>query len=197
MIGIDISHNNGTVDWKKVKTDPQDIQFVFLKATQGVDYNDPKFLENAKGCIDNNIKWGAYHFATWNNHDVVADAKLEAAHFLSRVLLAGKPTMPLVLDAESDTKPNLSPEEILTFITTFIDEIEKAGYEIMFYSYPGWINSWLPKNHGLGKYKLWEADYNGALNPVNGWNKAYMHQYSATGKVNGIATNVDLNKILI
>lgn len=196
MIGIDVSHNNGSIDWNKVKNDPQGIQFTYVKATQGVDFVDPKFAANVTGAKAAGIKWGAYHFATWNNHNVIQDARLEAANFISKIKTVGVPDMPLVLDAESNEKPALSPEELLTFINTFMSEVTKAGYEIMFYSYPGWINSYLPKNHGLGKYKLWLADYNGPLNPVNGWTTPYMHQYSEKGKVAGIATNVDMNKIL-
>lgn len=196
MIGIDISHHNGNIDWRKVKSDPQNINFVYIKATQGVDYTDPMLVANVTGAKAVGLKWGIYHFATWNSHDTVVDAKLEAANFLTRVKQLGMPDLPLVLDAESNEKPALSPEELLSFITTFIAEVQKAGYEIMFYSYPGWINSYLPKNHGLGKYKLWLADYNGPINSVNGWVKPYMHQYTEKGKVKGISTNVDMNKIL-
>lgn len=196
MLGIDISHHNGVIDWKKVKADPQGIQFCYIKATQGMDFTDPKFVANVQSCKAAGIKWGAYHYATWNNHNVTADAKFEAAHFLSKVKMLGEPDMPLVLDAESNEKPSLSPQELLTFITIFMGELEKAGYKPVFYSYPGWINSYLPKNHGLGKYPLWLADYDGAINKVNGWTSPWMHQYSEKGKVNGISTNVDMNKMI-
>lgn len=196
MIGIDVSHHDGNIDWNKVKNDPQGIKFAYIKATQGIDYVDPKFIANVAGAKAAGIKWGVYHFATWNNHNVIQDAKFEAAHFLATVATVGKPDMPLVLDAESDTKPPLSPEELLTFISTFMTDIQKAGYDPMFYSYPSWINEYLPKNHGLGKYKLWLADYNGPLDKVNGWTKPYMHQYSAKGKVYGISTDCDMNQIL-
>lgn len=195
-VGIDVSHHNGTINWSRVKDDPQNISYAFIKATQGIDYVDPKFIANVQGCKAAGIKWGAYHYATWNNKDVIKDAKFEAAHFLSKVQLMGKPDMPLVLDAESNDKPPLSPEELLTFITIFIGEVKKAGYDIMLYSFPSWINSYLPKNHGLGaKCKLWLADYSGPINPVNGF-KPYIHQYTDKGTVNGIKTDVDMNKIL-
>ncbi len=196
MIGIDVSHNNGVIDWVKVKSDPQNIQFVYIKATQGVDFTDPKFIANVQGAKAAGLKWGAYHFATWNNHNIIQDAKAEAAHFINMIKSVGMPDMPMVLDAESNAKPPLSSQELLTFITTFLNELTAAGFDTMFYSYPGWINSWLPRNHGLGKYKLWLADYNGPLNPVNGWTSPWMHQYSSTGRVSGISTNVDMNKIL-
>lgn len=195
-IGIDVSHNNGTINWKKVKNDSQNIQFAYIKATQGIDFVDPKFVANVQACKAAGIKWGAYHYATWNNHDILSDARFEAANFLSKIKMLGTPDMPLVLDAESNDKPPLSPEELLSFIQTFLSEVTKAGYEVMLYSFPSWLNSYLPKNHGLGKYKLWLADYNGPLNPVNGWSSAYMHQYTDSGKVSGIDGNVDMNKLL-
>lgn len=196
MKGIDVSHHNGVIDWNKVKADPQGIEFVYVKATQGTDYSDPMLVKNVKGAIAAGLKWGVYHFATWNSHNIMADAKAEAAHYLAIVKSLGTPTMPLVLDAESDTKPPLSPEELLSFITIFMSEVTKLGYDIALYSFPSWINSYLPKNHGLGKYKFWEADYNGPLNPVNGFPTIWMRQFSSTGRVSGISTNVDMNQIL-
>lgn len=195
-VGIDVSHHNGTINWQKVKNDPQRIEYAIIKATQGIDWVDPKLATNVAACKAMGIKWSVYHYATWNNHDVLQDAKFEAAHFLSKVKALGTPDMPLVLDAESNEKPPLNPQELLTFINTFMSEVSKAGYEIMLYSYPSWINTYLPKNHGLGKYKLWLADYNGPLNPVNGWTKPYMHQYTEKGKVSGINGYVDMNKLI-
>lgn len=37
--GLDLSHHNGAVDWSKLSSD--NIGFVFVKATEGMDDKDP------------------------------------------------------------------------------------------------------------------------------------------------------------
>ena len=47
--GIDISRYQGTIDWQQVKDDMiggSTIQFVFIKATEGVTIFDPHFNDN-------------------------------------------------------------------------------------------------------------------------------------------------------
>jgi lysozyme len=42
--GIDVSHYQGDVDWPKVKADG--VNFVFIKATQGVGYSKVDYFRN-------------------------------------------------------------------------------------------------------------------------------------------------------
>ena len=55
--GIDLSHHNSNIAWNKLN-----IDFIYLKATEGVTYQDPKYLEYRDSCINNKILVGAYHF---------------------------------------------------------------------------------------------------------------------------------------
>jgi len=36
--GIDVSHHNGNINWEQV---PEDVEFVYVKATEGATYVDP------------------------------------------------------------------------------------------------------------------------------------------------------------
>lgn len=45
--GIDISHHN-KVEWSKL---PENIEFVYIKATEGGDYRDKMFTKHAKQAI--------------------------------------------------------------------------------------------------------------------------------------------------
>lgn len=47
--GIDVSHHQGTIDWAKVKEQMPNLEFVYVKASEGEDYVDPMFRANAKG----------------------------------------------------------------------------------------------------------------------------------------------------
>lgn len=59
--GIDLSHHNSKIEWNKLEVD-----FVYLKATEGSSFKDPKYLEYRDSCIKNNISIGAYHFFSCN-----------------------------------------------------------------------------------------------------------------------------------
>ena len=60
MQGMDVSKNQ-SVDWSQLDTEV--IKFAMIKATDGINYVDPKFNSNwmAAGQL-NTIKRGAYHF---------------------------------------------------------------------------------------------------------------------------------------
>lgn len=44
LFGIDVSHHQGTIDWKKVKA--AGVQYVFLKATEGATFVDKMYATN-------------------------------------------------------------------------------------------------------------------------------------------------------
>lgn len=188
-IGCDLSKWNGDVDFRKLAPA---VDFVIIRATNSLKTVDPFFLLNAKGCIDNGIPWGAYHFAGFT-----ADPKAQADRFLSIVEKAtGKPSMPLVLDVETNsaTLP-ISGGQLEGLCSSFLTSLEAKGYDTALYMSPGF--SWFfPKSHKLGNIKVWLADYSGKLNPANGWPKPYMHQYTDKGQLPGVKTAVDLNRIL-
>ena len=56
ILGIDVSHHQGSIDWKKVKRAKPDLAFVYVKCTEGKDYVDPKFKVNAEGASSQGYK---------------------------------------------------------------------------------------------------------------------------------------------
>ncbi|MFV5422747.1 GH25 family lysozyme, partial [Acinetobacter baumannii] len=58
--GFDVSHHQENINWKKIS--PKKFQFVYLKATEGGDYKDPKFQENWLKAREHGFHVGAYHF---------------------------------------------------------------------------------------------------------------------------------------
>ncbi len=199
-IVIDVSHHNGVIDWAKVAKDPLQIKGAILKATEGATGKDNKLAANIGGCVRNALKWGAYHFATWNNENEVLDATQEANHFLdtiqSQESIYGKPSLPLVLDIESNTAIPYTKQEMVDFVSAFVGTIKAAGYDVAIYGSPGFLNSYLPTNHPFTDLKLWIADYTGSINPVPGWKQIWMHQYTEKGSVQGIAGTTDMNRVL-
>lgn len=195
MNGIDVSHNNGSIDWTKVAADPLKIDFVYIKASEGVGYTDPNFRTNASGAKNAGLKTGYYHFASLNTLNDVPDAKAEADYFASVIKTAPAADLPYVLDIETN-KVGLSPVHVLEWINTFFAEMNQAGYgNTLLYSYTPFLDANLPANHNLGNVRLWLAAYVSAPAPKLpvGWTSYYIWQKSAKGLVNGIAGNVDMN----
>lgn len=61
--GIDVSHHNGRIDWQQVAGD-KNIQFVYVKATEGYLHPDSRFRSNVRGAHKAGIKVGSYHVLT-------------------------------------------------------------------------------------------------------------------------------------
>ena len=47
--GIDVSHHQGKINWSKVQKSCPNLKFVYVKATEGKTYVDPRYEENVKG----------------------------------------------------------------------------------------------------------------------------------------------------
>ena len=89
--GIDISHHQGDVDHLLVATEG-DMRFCICKATEGRDWEDPKFEQNIAEIRrvndEHGIRYypGAYHFARPDTDGGGAsDGRAEADHFCDRV----------------------------------------------------------------------------------------------------------------
>lgn len=194
MIGIDVSVNNGHINWDQVKADPQNVSFAFIKTTQGVGYRDPHAAENAYGASHIGIKFGYYHFASLNSKMIVNDASSEAQAFIAAMRSLPMAALPAVLDIETD-EIDLHPDEVLLWANTFLSIVKAAGYHPMVYSGPYFLNDHLPTNHNLNQYPLWLAEYASRISILpKGWTKANVWQFSAKGKVQGIVTDVDMNQ---
>ncbi|TQL70238.1 lysozyme [Nocardioides albertanoniae] len=63
--GIDVSHHNGTVDWARVAE--QDVDFAWIKATEGSAHTDPRFTANWSGAREAGLSTGAYHFMSFES----------------------------------------------------------------------------------------------------------------------------------
>jgi lysozyme len=60
LLGIDVSHWQGEIDWVKVAE--SGVKFVFIKATEGNSITDPCFKKNVDGVAAVGLPFGLYHF---------------------------------------------------------------------------------------------------------------------------------------
>lgn len=194
MRGIDVSHHQGKIDWAKVKRAIPPTDFVYIKATEGVGYEDSAFARNVADCREHAIPFGCYHFASLNDQDVGRDARAEADCFHKALQKAYGYSMPPVLDIETN-KSCLSPFQVEAWITAFVERMKVLGYQdVVLYSYTPFLDSNLPRAHKLGGMKLWVAAYTKQPKIPHGWIKYWLWQYTCTGTVDGIVGRVDQNK---
>lgn len=71
--GIDLSEYQGKVDWKLLAK--QDINFAFIKTTEGSSTTDSHFVENFQGASQTDLVLGAYHFFSYDS-DGISQANL-------------------------------------------------------------------------------------------------------------------------
>lgn len=194
--GIDVSDNNGKINWAAVKS--AGVQFAILRLGYGNDdtsQDDKTFEENVKGCEANGIPWGAYIYSYAMS---VAEAKSEAAHCI-RKLKGKKPTYPIAFDMEDADgykakRGGLTKEKAVNICTTFLSIVENSGYYVSLYAQLSWLDGILNDSR-LDKYDKWVAQWN----TVCQYDKPYgMWQYGGdtanyidSKYVNGINGAVD------
>ena len=167
--GIDVSHYQGTIDWKQIQE--QDIAFALIKATEGSSYVDACFYDNWEAASQTELYIGAYHFFSFDS-----DARTQAALFINTVgHLQGKITP--VIDIEYyGNKRNEPPakEDVTEQLAEMLSLLEEhyhvkpviyTTYSVYykyikggFKEYPLWIrNVYFPPDwHMKGDWSFWQ-----------------------------------------
>lgn len=180
--GIDISHYQGKIDWRELRTamiNKCPVRFVIIKATEGASIIDPTFKRNFYNAHDYGFIRGAYHF--WSTK---SPAKSQAQFFLDNVKLTDG-DLPPVLDVEHKRKDQPVDEfqrEILSWLHTVEDHYHvkpiiytnykfKIAYlnDKRFDSYPYWIAHYYVDKMGYeGEWKFWQHTDAGQLPGIKG-----------------------------
>lgn len=183
--GIDISHHQKNIDWGKVID--SGIEFVIIKATEGVDYVDDMFLDHYNNAKKAGLKIGVYHYVT---PSTIEDAKAEAADFL-KAIKGLKFDIPPVLDFEEDRK--VDKITLTKIALTWLWVVEEAlKIKPLFYSYPNFIQTKIIAAD-LKDYPLWIAHYDVKEPKIAPWDKWKFWQYTSSGTIPGINGRVDMN----
>lgn len=91
--GLDVSHHQGKINWKKVKEENK-YEFVFMKATEGSDYIDDRFAYNWREAKKQKFLTGAYHFFSMQS------SGMEQANHFKRIVPVHSNSLPPVIDVE-------------------------------------------------------------------------------------------------
>lgn len=186
MKGIDVSHHNGKINWKKVAK--SDIDYAIIRCGYGDNtkkQDDKKWKENIAGCEKYKIPYGVYIYSYARTK---AEAKSEAEHVL-RMVSGLHMSFPIYYDMEDNIQARLSNKKKKQIATTFLSIISQHGYECGIYANLNWWNEHLSSLKNDVYYK-WVARYGTTC----GYKGVYqMWQCSSTEKVSGISGYTDLN----
>lgn len=90
--GVDVSAYQGQVDWDTLSS--QDIDFAYIKATEGSTFKDSCFEYNWKEAGETDLRIGAYHFFSFES-----SGEKQAANFIDSVDVIPM-MLPPVIDVE-------------------------------------------------------------------------------------------------
>lgn len=194
MIVIDVSEHQGTINYNRVKT--AGIDGVIIRAGYGRGNGDKKFKDNIEGVIAAGFEYiGVYWFSYAYNLDM---AKREA-QYCNDIVMAYKDKLNLgvYFDWEYDSMKyakkmgtNPTRSSITEMNKIFCQRIKELGYIPGYYLNQDYSKNYIDESK-LKDYRRWFAKYTTAKQT-----DCYLWQYSGSGKVSGISTNVDMNNLV-
>lgn len=194
-VGADISKHNGRINFNGMKAAGVDYVMIRLGArgySTGQISLDENFVENIEGAIEAELDIGIYFYSQAVNQEEAT----QEANFVAQNLEPYKEhiTYPVAIDMEtvSNDKARIDglSRDAKTEVTgTFLNCIKAAGYTPMIYG----NKEWLIKNIDLTKlqdFDVWLSQHEET--PDYPYQFA-MWQYTATGVLNGITGDANLN----
>ena len=182
---VDVSTFQQTIDWSQVRQGG--IAGAMIRSGYGFSTVDDQYRANVAGCENNGISYGMYHYSYAAN---IEDAKKEAEFFIHNAK-GTSPSYPLAMDVEEASQAAMGKDALTSMILAFCDMVKAAGYQPMLYTNLNWANYYIDMsqidNAGI---RVWIAQYNTTLDYKGNY---FLWQYTNSGRVAGIPTNVDLN----
>ncbi|WP_085829416.1 GH25 family lysozyme [Clostridium massiliodielmoense] len=180
--GIDISNWQSGIDYNRLK---KYTEVVIIKATEGVDFIDKRFISHYNGCKEAGLKLGFYHFFSDKSNP-----SEQARDFWNAIKTKKMDTIP-VLDVETSRR---SKSEVSDRCLEFLSEMERlSGFKCIIYTNTSFAIEKLDKR--LSNYPLWIAHY-GVSSPHNNgiWNEWVGFQYTDRARIPGVPNPCDADK---
>lgn len=179
---IDVSHHQGKIDWEVVAQNLE-ADFVYVKATEGASYIDPRFRENIEGASRVGYKVGVYHFfrMTSSAHD-------QFNNFIRAVGQYNQDVLPMV---DVETRDGKRVKEVRDSLKVFIGLIkEHYGVAPMIYATNRSYNEILAPE--FNAYHLYIGRYGKNAPVIKGQGHYTIWQYTESARVKGIPKPVDM-----
>jgi lysozyme len=180
--GIDVSKHNGEINWKKVSKINQ-IEFVYVKATEGATHQDSKYQKNFDGAKKAGFNVGSYHYFSTKS-----PVKAQFDNFVKYAKKNEQDLIPLI-DVEEIGR--FSKKKLQDSLTEFLTMVEEHyGVKPMIYSGNSFYNDNLAPQ--FNNYPLMIGKYGKNKPVIKGGGKYTIWQYSDKELITG--KFVDLNR---
>lgn len=178
--GIDVSHHNGDIDFRRVAADS--VEFVMIKATEGVNHIDSCMARNYDRATEAGLKVGFYHFFRFDRGGVK-----QGRHFLAAT--SGRAVdLPLVIDVEISGNPDVDYYRVIGRLKDMIGYLRRHDRRVMIYCNSQTYDRYI--RHNFNDTELWLASES---TPKDKGDSRELWQHSHAGHVRGIPTPVDIN----
>lgn len=193
--GIDVSENNGVVDWQAVKDAGYD--FAIVRCSYGKTGRDDRFLENVNGAHSVGLQVGAYHYGYGLTP---YDATIEADN-CKEVISESGVLLELPVFYDMEDADGYKARHGFDFSSDNVTGICRAFLNCMYpldcgvYASEGWLNNYIDWQ-SLG-CAVWNAAWKNGYNPTaddDGTDgiKGFMWQYTDKAIINGKEFDADV-----
>lgn len=176
--GIDVSENNGFVDWQAVAD--AGMKFAIVRSSYGRNSRDENFLRNVEGAHSVGLRCGAYHYSYALTPE---QARREAQNCKQAIDEAGVLLeLPVWFDMEDADgykrryNFDFSAENVTAICRSFLDEIKPLDCGV--YASLSWLENYIDWQ-SLG-CAVWNAQW-GAQDDLQG----YMWQFTDSLNIGG------------
>ncbi len=202
-LGIDVSDNQGYIDWQKVGA--AGVQFAIMRTTRHSGNPDTHLASNINGCRNAGIPFDFYKYSYAVSEPEAQKEALGAVSAMKGYGVKGGKETILYMDVEDSVQFALSTAKLTGIVKAFKETVETLGFSFGLYMGKHYYEA--------GEVDLsafddltWIARYYNGYNPMDfgtvpnekyrpavksgrmmGW------QFTSSGKVPGISGNVDLD----
>lgn len=177
VTGVDVSHYQGTIDWTKLAE--QNLDFAFIKATEGSSHIDECFYDNWQEAGKTGLCIGAYHFFSFDS-----DGETQAQLYIDTVGNLNEKMAPVVdVEFYGDKESNPPPkDEVVKQLGNMLNALEEY-YQVkpVIYTTYKVYNSYIKSE--FDEYPLWIR--NVYYRPFITGNKWTFWQYTDTAVLDG------------
>ena len=196
MVGIDVSHHNGKIDWAAVRDAGVDFAIIRVGfrgyGDEGALKLDSRFSENVEGALNNGIQVGVYFYSqAITVYEAVEEASV-AVNYSRKYHI----TFPIYFDTEfsnsehSGRADRLTASQRTNIAVAFCEAVKNAGYKPGVYASKTFFTDELNFSR-LSNYEIWVAHYTSETTDFKYDYKVW--QYTPKGRVNGIPNDTDIN----
>lgn len=183
--GIDVSENNGYVDWSAIKA--AGIDFAIIRLGYGNNHLDSAFYRNVNSAAEAGLKIGVYYYS----YALDAEAAKHEARFVAAVLndaglLQHMLAMGIWFDIEDadgyKANHGMPTNQIITdMCSAFICELNSNGYWCGIYASYDWLRNRIDTKQLADYVPYWCAQWGNQCD----WPDARMWQYTDSYNIDG------------